>query len=340
MTLLASRSSSAVSGARIGSTSPAGWMAPAAAGLLLSVPKPPAITLRKWRFIAAHMMYDRIAPLEPTSAPVDDQQIVREHEAGRRRRPAGVAVEHRHHDRHVGAADGHHHVDAEEQRDDGHDDHRRHRVGHAVGIDEGVAEVDDEQQPGEVEQVPRRQQHRLAADPGGELAEGDHGSGEGHGTDQHAEVHLDLVDRVLGRRHADRHRRIDEVGVAHEHRGETHEAVHQRHELGHLRHLHDARGVETHARADHHRREDVRQAGGRDLRAEDRGEHGDRHADDAVEVAAARRFLVGQPAQAQDEEDGGPDVGDRRETGGHVLFFLTCGTFPACAGSRRIRRTC
>src|SRR3546814_6004365 len=36
----------------------------------LSPPKPPAITLMKLRFIARHMMYDRIAPDEPTSAPV------------------------------------------------------------------------------------------------------------------------------------------------------------------------------------------------------------------------------------------------------------------------------
>src|SRR4029078_1327154 len=32
--------------------------------------KTPAITLMKLRFIARHMMYERIAPLEPTSAPV------------------------------------------------------------------------------------------------------------------------------------------------------------------------------------------------------------------------------------------------------------------------------
>src|SRR3546814_17071547 len=41
--------------------------APAAAS---SPPNPPAITLMKLRFIARHMMYDRIAPDEPTSAPV------------------------------------------------------------------------------------------------------------------------------------------------------------------------------------------------------------------------------------------------------------------------------
>ena len=33
-------------------------------------PKPPSITAIKWRFIALHIMYDRMAPDEPTSAPV------------------------------------------------------------------------------------------------------------------------------------------------------------------------------------------------------------------------------------------------------------------------------
>ncbi len=54
----------------IGVTSPTGCAPPAAAmGLALVVPKPPAITLMKLRFMALHMMYDRIAPLEPTRAP-------------------------------------------------------------------------------------------------------------------------------------------------------------------------------------------------------------------------------------------------------------------------------
>ena len=58
----------------------------------------------------------------------DDQQVVGEHEAGRRRCPARVAVQHRDHHRHVGAADRHDHVDAEEQGDDGHHDQRGHAV--------------------------------------------------------------------------------------------------------------------------------------------------------------------------------------------------------------------
>ncbi len=270
----------------------------------------------------------------------DDQEVVRQHETGGRRRPSRVAVQHRNHHRHVRAADRHHHVDAEQERDDRHHDHRRHRVGHAVRVDERITVIDDDEKAGEVEPVSRRQQHRLAGDPRGELAEGDHRAGEGHGTDQHAEVHLDFVDGLLGRRHPDRHRRIDEVGVAHEHRGEADEAVHQRHQLGHLRHLHDARGVEADHRADDHRTGDVGQAGGGDLHAEDGGQHGDRHADHAVEIAAPRRLRVGQPAEAQDEEDGRAEIRDRRKAGSHGLVSLTCGTFRACAASPRSRRTC
>ena len=57
ITFLASRSSSAVSAALIGDTSPAGCAPPAAAaGAPPPVPKPPAMTLMKLRFIARHMM--------------------------------------------------------------------------------------------------------------------------------------------------------------------------------------------------------------------------------------------------------------------------------------------
>ena len=57
ITLLASRSSSAVSVALTGCTSPWGSAAPPAAfGAGAPPPKPPAITLKKLRFIARHMM--------------------------------------------------------------------------------------------------------------------------------------------------------------------------------------------------------------------------------------------------------------------------------------------
>ena len=57
ITFFASRSSSAVSAALIGDDLARRLRAaPAAAGAPPSVPKPPAITLRKLRFIARHMM--------------------------------------------------------------------------------------------------------------------------------------------------------------------------------------------------------------------------------------------------------------------------------------------
>src|ERR1700724_2484924 len=46
-----------------------GFFSPPAAASLVSLPKPPRITLKNERFIARHMMYDRIAPDEPTSEP-------------------------------------------------------------------------------------------------------------------------------------------------------------------------------------------------------------------------------------------------------------------------------
>ena len=94
----------------------------------------------------------------------DDQQVVREHEARRRRGPARVAVEHGDHDRHVGAADRHHHVDAEQQRNHRHHDERHHSRTDVVRVQELHAEEDHAEQPREIEPVARRQQQRLAAD--------------------------------------------------------------------------------------------------------------------------------------------------------------------------------
>ena len=56
----------------------------------------------------------------PTSAPVTISRSLRQHEAGRCRGPAGVAVQHRDDHRHVRAADRHHDVHAEQARDGRH----------------------------------------------------------------------------------------------------------------------------------------------------------------------------------------------------------------------------
>jgi len=96
--------------------------------------------------------------------------------------------------------------------------------------------------------------------------------------------------------------------------------VHQRDQLGHLGHLHLLRGEQADGAAREHGADDPGQAGGeRDARAEHGGQHGDGHADDAVDVAAARGLGVGEAAQAQDEQDGGGDVGDGGEARAHGL---------------------
>src|SRR2546428_692406 len=78
-------------------------------------------------------------------------------------------------------------------------------------------------------------------------------------------------------------------------------------------------GVEPDRRAYHHRAEDPCEAAGRDVRPENRRQHGDGHADHAVEVAAPRALGIRQPAEAQDEEDRRADVGDRRKRRRHHL---------------------
>jgi hypothetical protein len=65
-TLLASRSARATSSALSSRASPS----IAAAVPVGAVPKPPKTTLRIERFIARHMMTERMVPLAPTSAPV------------------------------------------------------------------------------------------------------------------------------------------------------------------------------------------------------------------------------------------------------------------------------
>jgi hypothetical protein len=51
-----------------------------------------------------------------------DQQVVAEGEADRGRCPTGIGVEHRDHNRHVGAADSHDEVPSDEQGEERHQD--------------------------------------------------------------------------------------------------------------------------------------------------------------------------------------------------------------------------
>ena len=70
MTLLAFERSAARLAASISVTSPCEPCALGAGVAPDSVPKPPKTTFQMERFMASHMMMLRIAPEEPTSAPV------------------------------------------------------------------------------------------------------------------------------------------------------------------------------------------------------------------------------------------------------------------------------
>ena len=98
--------------------------------------------------------------------------------------------------------------------------------------------------------------------------------------------------------------------------------MHQCDEFGHLRHLHLAGSVETDAAADEHGADDPGHAGQGDAGPEHRRQHCEGHADDAVEIAAARGFRIGEPPETQDEENRGADIGNCSETGGHARDLL------------------
>ena len=68
--------------------------------------------------------------------------------------------------------------------------------------------------------------------------------------------------------------------------GQADQTVHERHQLGHLRHLDGFGRIQTNAATHNQSRDDPRDAVGRHTRAEDGGEHRQRHANNAVEVAA------------------------------------------------------
>ncbi len=287
-----------------------------------------------------------------------DQQVVAQREADRRRGPARIGVQHRHDDGHVRPADPHDEVVADEPGHDGHDEHRP---------DARAAEVEDPEQHadrerGGVERVPARQLHRLAVDATRELAEGDDRAGERHRADEDAEEHLDAqdadLDRVLEvellpepgergdvgedrlgpqRQQEMRRAQLEDVlqhdlGVEpDEHRGEADEAVERGDELRHLGHLHPAGDDVARAAADPDRQEDQELVA--HPRPEDRRHHGERHADDAVPDRALGALLVRQPAQREDEQDRGDDVGRGGEAGGeHGAALSSSGTWRACAG--------
>ena len=80
-------------------------------------PNAPKRTFVTERFIAFAISSVSRVPEAPTSMPGDDQDVLVEHEAGRRRGEPGERVQQRDHDRHVGAADRQHEHHAEHERE-------------------------------------------------------------------------------------------------------------------------------------------------------------------------------------------------------------------------------
>ena len=217
--------------------------------------------------------------------------------------------------------DRHDQMRADDEGDGGHDQEGPQAARDVVGRQEEAHQDQRHDNAGEVEQVPARQHQRLAGNRALQLAEGDHGAGEGNRADEDAEIDLDIVDRLLDALVVLGGLGIDEAADADQNRGEADETVQDRHQLRHLGHL-DLQGhrdadqrPDDHGRHENERRHAV--GFGVEEEGDDRGRHGDRHADDAVDIAAPGGLLVAQPAQAENEQDGGADIGSGYQSGRH-----------------------
>ena len=242
----------------------------------------------------------------------DDQQAVLQREADAGRGPARIAVQHGDDDRHVGAADRQDQEEADQQRQDDNQPEGPDRLVHAEPDDQ----TDQRDAQRRVQRVLHREDQRLAGDQALELTEGDDRAGEGDRADGDAKAHLDQAGDldlarctdVVGLRRVERGRR-------HQHRCQAHQAVEGRDQLRQRRHLDLKRDHRTDGAADDDAEQD--QPVGDDARERQRRDHGDRHADDAVEIAAARGLRRGEAAERHDEADGGRKVEQRRERGRH-----------------------
>jgi len=226
----------------------------------------------------------------------DDQHRVVQREADTGGRPARIRVEHRHHHRHVRTADG----DDDQHADDERQRHQDGEGGQVAGEGVDQAQADDCQAHSQVDHVLALEYHRGALEQAelvlaGQLAEGDHRTGEGDGTDGRAEEQLQAVthrNRVTDLLDDAQRLRLDHRGDGDEHRGQADHAVHEGDQLGHLGHLdalgHDGADAAADQQADDH----VADAGGGQLAAEledqaDRGQYRQAHADHAEQVAAS-----------------------------------------------------
>ena len=235
-----------------------------------------------------------------------------EHEAGRGRGPAGVGVEHRDDHRHVATTDRGHEVEPEHQRQHRHQQQRDQGQVAVIG-DEPHREAGGGDEDGQVEQVASGQHERARGHPAAQLGPRHDRAGEGHGTDEDADVHLDVVHGVRAAVVV----QLQPGVVAHQHGGDADEAVQHGHQLGHAGHLDRAGAPGADRAADDHRDEDQGQRHAERAlvavlavagRQDERGEQRQAHAPHAEEVAPLGGLVLRQAGQRPDEQDAGDDV--------------------------------
>ena len=88
----------------------------------------------------------------------NDQQVIGQHEARRRCGPAGIAVQHGHHHRHICTANRHHQMNADEESNGRHYKQRRQTGIVIPRVQEFPAEPQRSDDPDQVQPVTRRQQ--------------------------------------------------------------------------------------------------------------------------------------------------------------------------------------
>ncbi|MNS82506.1 hypothetical protein D3C72_1162530 [compost metagenome] len=245
----------------------------------------------------------------------DDQGDVLQREAQGRRSPAGIGVQHRHHDGHVCAADGDDQGRAENERNG--EDAPEGPDGRAAGADQHPDQEDQTQGQADVDQVPRRQQDRRSAHPAVQLGEGDDRAGEGDGPDGHAQRQLDDrqgLDAALCGHDAEGVGRIDGAD-RHQTGGQTDQGVEGRDQLRHGRHRHPLGDQRPRAPADHDaaadqdQRRHIQRARG--SQRQQGHADGQTHADHAQAIAPAAGLGTGQAPEREDEQDPRGQIGQR-----------------------------
>ena len=192
----------------------------------------------------------------------------------------------------------------------------------------------DQHKQGGVDDMPVRQQDRLARHATVELQEGDDRTGEGQRADGDADRHFDAGFRVNGTDIADAEGGwCVERRRCHEDRSKADQRMEAGHKLRHRRHRNDAGDIGACAAANGKADDDEHEAAEGWRRQHQRRGDGNAHADHAVEIAAPAGRRMGKPAQCQYEQDAGDEIEESRDIAQHAA--LTCPsscTSPAFAG--------